>query len=60
MIVITSIKELPENCRECPFCEYRNRSCIQCNALMSRFHPADYEGRHTKCPLKEIDECSTL
>lgn len=61
MSVIAKGMEMPKECRDCPFCEYHERTgntwCKLMDGLIAEgYRPIAFDGRHPDCPLVEADD----
>ena len=53
IVVETTMTKMPDNCREC-----KHELCTLPlkRSNIPAIHPAYFEKRHKKCPLREIEE----
>lgn len=65
MSVIVRDMKMPTDCRECPLCEYHDRTgrtwCIPADKLLAEdFKPIPFNDRPKWCPLFELKDWRDL
>ena len=61
MSVLVKNMEMPKECRECPLWEYRHGIgttwCVPTKTLLAEnYMPIAFDGRHSDCPLVEVED----